>query len=263
MIKFFRKIRYDLMEKNKTGKYLKYAIGEIILVVIGILIALQINNANEQRKARIQEITILENLKEDITLDTLDINFNLNYHNSFKEAEIALLQFLQSDQIRPLDSIDYGNALGVPLIAALHKSTFINLQNNDIGILTNNTLEKDISRFYDFFNAALAMIENDYPSLQTYSGKKPFFQKYFKLTQNNKTIINEGSNNEDYFNPDFVKLDMQLNDIEGAKNDEAFKIELNESIFFREIKIGFYNDMLIRIRELNEAIELELKSLIR
>lgn len=44
MIKFFRKIRYDLMEKNKTGKYLKYAIGEIILVVIGILIALQINN---------------------------------------------------------------------------------------------------------------------------------------------------------------------------------------------------------------------------
>ena len=47
MIKFFRKIRYDLMEKNKTGKYFKYAIGEIVLVVIGILIALQINNWNE------------------------------------------------------------------------------------------------------------------------------------------------------------------------------------------------------------------------
>jgi len=50
MIKFFRKIRYDLMDKNKTGKYFKYAIGEIILVVIGILIALQINNWNENRK---------------------------------------------------------------------------------------------------------------------------------------------------------------------------------------------------------------------
>ena len=56
MIKFFRKIRYDLMEKNKTGKYLKYAIGEIILVVIGILIALQINNWNEDRKRRAIEI---------------------------------------------------------------------------------------------------------------------------------------------------------------------------------------------------------------
>ncbi len=50
MIKFFRKIRYNLMSENKTGKYLKYAIGEIILVVIGILIALQINNWNENRK---------------------------------------------------------------------------------------------------------------------------------------------------------------------------------------------------------------------
>ena len=50
MIKFFRKIRHDLMEKNKTGKYFKYAIGEIILVVIGILIALQFNNGNETRK---------------------------------------------------------------------------------------------------------------------------------------------------------------------------------------------------------------------
>ena len=50
MIKFFRRIRYDLMETGKTGKYLKYAIGEVILVVIGILIAVQINDWNEHRK---------------------------------------------------------------------------------------------------------------------------------------------------------------------------------------------------------------------
>ena len=49
MIKFFRTIRKDLMEKNKTGKYFKYAIGEIVLVVIGILIALSINNWNQDR----------------------------------------------------------------------------------------------------------------------------------------------------------------------------------------------------------------------
>ena len=49
MIKFFRKIRQNLLMENKTGKYFKYAIGEIILVVIGILIALQINNWNSQR----------------------------------------------------------------------------------------------------------------------------------------------------------------------------------------------------------------------
>ena len=70
MIKFFRKIRYDLMEKNKTGKYLKYAFGEIILVVIGILIALQINNWNEKKNSINQAEKHLEtislNLKDDI-----------------------------------------------------------------------------------------------------------------------------------------------------------------------------------------------------
>ena len=69
MIKFFRHIRRALIQENKMGKYFKYAIGEIFLVVIGILIALQINNWNEVRKLQ-NEINIylnqkLENLKED------------------------------------------------------------------------------------------------------------------------------------------------------------------------------------------------------
>lgn len=69
MIKFFRKIRYDLMEKNKTKKYFKYAIGEIILVVIGILIALQINNLNETHKNKEQELITLENILQDLQND--------------------------------------------------------------------------------------------------------------------------------------------------------------------------------------------------
>ena len=66
MNKFFRKIRYDLMSENKTAKYFKYAIGEIILVVIGILIALSINNWNEQRKNAIKEESALTQLKKDL-----------------------------------------------------------------------------------------------------------------------------------------------------------------------------------------------------
>ncbi len=71
MIKFFRHIRKSFLEQNKMGKYFKYAIGEIFLVVIGILIALQINNWNENRKAETYEKTILNEihntLKEDIS----------------------------------------------------------------------------------------------------------------------------------------------------------------------------------------------------
>ena len=65
MIKFFRKIRQNLLMENKTGKYFKYAIGEIVLVVIGILIALQINNWNENQKKTVLESQYLIRLKEE------------------------------------------------------------------------------------------------------------------------------------------------------------------------------------------------------
>ena len=81
MIKFFRKIRYNLMEQSKTGKYFKYAIGEIILVVIGILIALSINNWNEGRKEVIKERQLLNNLQGEFKdnlqdLDSIAIEVN-------------------------------------------------------------------------------------------------------------------------------------------------------------------------------------------
>ncbi|MBN4070711.1 hypothetical protein JYT76_03410 [Olleya sp. AH-315-F22] len=77
MIKFFRRMRYDHMEKNKTGKYFKYAIGEIVLVVIGILIAISINNWNQGRLDKLQAIGYLKNLVEDLKSDTIQFNKNI------------------------------------------------------------------------------------------------------------------------------------------------------------------------------------------
>lgn len=68
MIKFFRRIRYDLLEKNKAGQYFKYAIGEIVLVVIGILIALSINNYNEDRILKKKEQTYLKGLQSEFLI---------------------------------------------------------------------------------------------------------------------------------------------------------------------------------------------------
>ena len=74
MIKFFRQIRLDLMEKNKTGKYFKYAIGEIVLVMIGILLALQVSNWNQDRKDRISERKILDNIHRDFVHNKVDFD---------------------------------------------------------------------------------------------------------------------------------------------------------------------------------------------
>ena len=77
MINFFRKIRKKLADDNKLLKYMKYAIGEILLVVIGILIALQVNTWNEDRKSEILEIKILKRLRQDLVADTLYLNDRL------------------------------------------------------------------------------------------------------------------------------------------------------------------------------------------
>lgn len=83
MIKFFRKIRQNLLLQNKTGKYFKYAIGEIVLVVIGILIALSINNWNEKRKARTLEINYLKNIQADLNAE-LKNNESMIEERNFK-----------------------------------------------------------------------------------------------------------------------------------------------------------------------------------
>ena len=74
MIKFFRHIRQTLISENSMGKYFKYAIGEILLVVIGILLALQINTWNENRKVNIQLKSALQSVYKDLVSDSLALH---------------------------------------------------------------------------------------------------------------------------------------------------------------------------------------------
>jgi len=99
MIKFFRKIRQNLiMDKQptvqvgKTGNYFKYAIGEIVLVVIGILIALSINNWNEARKATIFEDEILNLIDQNLEIDSISISKELYKTKQAIELTDRLLQ---------------------------------------------------------------------------------------------------------------------------------------------------------------------------
>lgn len=86
MIKFFRKIRQNLLSEGKTGKYLKYAFGEIVLVVIGILIALQLNEWNDHRKQLELEKEYYCRLLDDVRLDKEQI---LNLTQLTKERLVA------------------------------------------------------------------------------------------------------------------------------------------------------------------------------
>jgi len=102
MIKFFRKIRKNMIKENKVSKYMLYAIGEIVLVVIGILIALSINNWNEGRKEMIEEQKLLVNLNKEFSknlnrleavikeLDTLELTLTTTLNKVSKTPNLKL-----------------------------------------------------------------------------------------------------------------------------------------------------------------------------
>ena len=102
MIKFFRNIRQKLLSENRFSKYLLYAIGEIVLVVIGILIALSINNWNENRKTEKEIINLFSALRNDLIQDTQLIKGRL----PFIHEQYALNETLRARVAKPNATVD-------------------------------------------------------------------------------------------------------------------------------------------------------------
>ncbi len=114
MIKFFRKIRQSLVNENKVSKYLLYAIGEIILVVIGILIALQINNANEQRKERAAEQLILKQLLSEFNSNLVQLDQKVVIREEMMRSARQFFDLIDHPELRDKDTIDHLLAETIP-----------------------------------------------------------------------------------------------------------------------------------------------------
>ena len=138
------------MEKNKTGKYLKYAIGEILLVVIGILIALQINNWNENRKLKGAEIKLLQNFKTSIEADTVRINFYIDFFTAVEKTIKAIDFHIEKD-------LPYNDSLDFPLSTAIFwpsidQEIFATITSSDLNNISNDSLKKEITAYYSYAN---------------------------------------------------------------------------------------------------------------
>jgi hypothetical protein len=97
MISLFRKIRQKLLKQNRVTRYLAYAIGEIALVMVGILLALQVNNWNEDRKIRIAEQSILQNLRTELVLNIKNLETDISYHEQAHACSFELLKLFGTD----------------------------------------------------------------------------------------------------------------------------------------------------------------------
>ncbi len=99
MIKFFRKIRQKLLTENRFSKYLIYAIGEIALVMIGILLALQVNNWNNRRIDNSNEQAILKNLQVDFRNNINNLDKVINSFKEAYQASVILLEIIKDNSL--------------------------------------------------------------------------------------------------------------------------------------------------------------------
>ena len=107
MIKFFRKIRQNLLMENKTGKYFKYAIGEIVLVMIGILLALQVNNWNIKRNNAKQEIALLTQLEKEYEENLKEVNEKIYMRSGIIQSINKIFTYIDNGiENIPLDTIN-------------------------------------------------------------------------------------------------------------------------------------------------------------
>jgi len=159
MIKFFRKIRQNLLIENKTGKYFKYAIGEIILVVIGILIALQINNWNENRKAQKQETQIYTEIKSDLLQTRNDIQQTISKHKEILKSNQQLIFDLYNKKPYSNTIYNFFTESGSDFKVIPKTSAFENLKNIGLNTLSNDSLRISISNLYQL---DLKHLEDDF-----------------------------------------------------------------------------------------------------
>jgi len=150
MIKFFRKIRCELMEQNKTGKYLKYAIGEIILVVIGILIALSINNWNTSRINNDLERFYIQGIIHDIEADVVKLNVNISLDSQKVASGNYLLNHFKNPTLKKDSIILFHFANLLP--ASYYQQNNIVFEDikfsGRLNIISNNSLRNNVQRYY-------------------------------------------------------------------------------------------------------------------
>ena len=147
MSKFFRKIRQQLLTESKVSKYLLYAIGEIALVVIGILIALQINITNENRKKRISEQLILKTLKEEFLVNQESIKIGLAKHYYHLNELTEYLKHLGPNVPALTDSIYKYDVSDYVKLSLTNGTLLSDINTDKIEIIQNEQLKSKLSTY--------------------------------------------------------------------------------------------------------------------
>jgi len=222
MIKFFRKIRQKMLTENKFSKYIFYAIGEILLVVVGILIALSINNWNDRKSANKIEQLSLNELKNNLKSDISDLENNINKDSLVIISFEVIINNLTKTKVYH-DSLakhfgrlgDYSNFINT-------NSAYESLKSTGLNKIINDSLRFKVINYYDVNSHRLMNIEHQFINTAHHTYLKPYLIEHFLYHGRNSS-----ASPNDY--PSIIKDVKLLSIIKSSKVNFEWKIELTKN----------------------------------
>jgi len=236
VINFFRRIRKQLLAENKTGKYLKYAIGEILLVMIGILLALQVNNWNESEKQKNFANKILNAITISIKNNIVYYEFVIDYNEDGNQSAEIILNHLDKN-------LSYHDSLDVHFSKAIQYSTPIirnagyeSLKSYGLSIIENDSILDALEVYNDGFIETLVLRQEYYFS----NTVLPILTELFETVA--------------------IRSDMKPFDYDELKNSRKYRSILNTSIANRNDQNKWYKIWLQAVKDIEKMIDQELQN---
>ena len=181
MLTFLRKIRKSLIESGSTRKYLLYAVGEILFVMIGILLALQVNNWNEWRKERVKERQVLVEIVQTLESNEDNLRIGINQLEKTNSSSTIVLSFLN-------ESLPYSDTLSFHFFrsgwqnkgvyAALSRAGYESLKSLGLEIIKNDDLKNEVISLFDIQIPRLSIFSE--MGIDDMSSSREYIKKNFR-----------------------------------------------------------------------------------
>ena len=192
MFKFFRRIRQGLLKEGKFYGYLVYAIGEIILIIIGILIALQISNWNETRKLKSIEISLLKGISVDLTQNINQVKAIISADDKDIQKGENLLKILKDPESTFHDSLKLSFGVINSYFPFEHTDgAYENLKQKGLDIIQDDSLKIEVRYLFEQLFPGIEKTGNSFR-------EKVYFQStdiFIKYLETEKIIFSKNPNN--------------------------------------------------------------------
>lgn len=245
MISFFRKIRQRLLSENKFSKYLIYAVGEIVLIVIGILIALQINNWNENRKTQSRSLDYMQRLKVDLDHVLEDINNTITDTDQKYNQALLVLEVLESKELLSAQQEDFETYFKrfYQFPITIQSTTAYNemLSTGDLGLIKNESLR---TAFANLSVARAFIMEVNQSNHDAYINNMELIEKYIRYH------VQKGSADSTTVNVTY--------DFDSMANDELFINRISNQMYTWRNILHMYKFYQREVKTVRDSVLEEL-----